>query len=138
MIESKQWFLTGSRVYGPITHESDIDIACLDIIKEQIFEIINKNFIIVTTVKNNYNNGVKFNTHEKVTINIIPLLYRDYFKWSRATKMMKCLPPILDRNIRYHIFESLCGISSFDGTPADFIPSNIIEITQDGQILIGV
>ena len=119
-------FITGTSAYGPTGPYSDIDIGCLTRDKESMISYIWKELKIVGTSASTYNNGTYLHRLQGRPINLIPLSKRHFVAWKCATEMMKCLPPITDKNLRHSVFESLCGLAAM-------VPGELAE--QEIEIL---
>lgn len=98
--------LTGSRVYGPATEKSDIDIVVMEDDAIIIKHDLRKQGVKVKTKNNRYMNssfyfclgGLKFNI-------VIATDEGEYERWKQATEQMKTIRPVLNRKERYKTFQ---------------------------------
>ncbi|TFH22030.1 hypothetical protein E4G67_04915 [Candidatus Bathyarchaeota archaeon] len=99
-------FLTGSRVYGPITENSDIDVVMEKEDALQLLETI-KTHKLDFEMFADYGDATsfKFFIFWFPPINIIITEDAvDWFKWKYATEKMRGLAPIIDREERIETF----------------------------------
>jgi len=99
--------LTGSRAYGPVSEDSDIDIVMEKKDALKLFEVLNENGVNLIREKD-YGDTSSFKfaiTDALPSINIIIAESDvDLFKWEYATNMMKGINLILDREKRIEVF----------------------------------
>jgi len=99
--------LTGSRVYGPVTENSDIDVVMF---KAEALELLNKITLLglKPEVLADYGDASSFKfslTDGLPPINIIVVDDEvDWLKWEFATNEMRALEPIVDRSERIQMF----------------------------------
>jgi len=98
--------LTGSRVYGPVTENSDIDVV---LFKTEANKLLNRVTLLGLNpeVLSDYGDAssFKFVIDGLPPINIIVVEDEvDWLKWEFATNEMKALEPIVDRNERLQMF----------------------------------
>lgn len=99
-------FLTGSRVYGPITENSDIDVVMEKEDALQLLETIKSDKLdFVMLADYGDVSSFKFFIFWFPPINIIVAEDAvDWFKWKYATEKMMEIPPIINREERIEIF----------------------------------
>ena len=100
--------ITGTRVYGPVTSESDIDIVLHYYHATRLSDFLTIIGIKVHFAKKEINpdyDGYKFDLPGLPTINIIVIRFDEEFSaWKYATQEMKKLDEISDKNERIKTF----------------------------------
>lgn len=100
-------FLTGTQVYGPATHESDIDFCVLAPFHDELYgQLRSANVALQHSL---YFNSFKFDIYlgRVFSVNIIPMPGLDFMAWHKATQAMRLTPPISDKNYRCLVFQQL-------------------------------
>ena len=99
-------FLTGSRVYGPITENSDIDVVMEKEDALQLLETIKSDKLDFEMLADYGDaSSFKFFIFWFPPINIIIAEDAvDWFRWKYATEKMMEIPPIINREERIEIF----------------------------------
>ena len=105
------FLLTGSRVYGPAKHDSDLDIVVMCDEVYKIYNYLSKHNISLsrTSAQDDYGvdggfyfdiAGIKVNI---IVANSVP----EFELWRKRTEKMKTLIPIKGRHKRISIFNSI-------------------------------
>lgn len=85
MLSAVPHFLTGSRAYGVVCHDSDFDIAVTVVDFDRVLNFFDREW----TTPSEYFRGVKFRVKgAEAVINLIPLSPRDFSAWYYATLAM--------------------------------------------------
>jgi hypothetical protein len=101
-------FLTGSRAYGPVTENSDIDIVLERSDAAELSESL-ETMGVHLEIEVDYGeaSSFKFSLPGLPIINIVVAHDDvDFEKWKYATDKMKSLPPVINREERLNIFQN--------------------------------
>lgn len=111
------FLITGTRAYGPVTEDSDLDIVVkLCDIKSITNYLLDRNIQMYSTPGQDLyaeEGGFYFDL-AGIKVNIIVAATQDEFnEWNARTERMKKLPHIEDREARIHIFRNGMILRSF-------------------------
>ena len=105
--------ITGTRAYGPISEDSDLDLVITLPDSITLLEYLAEHDIPITQLPDaeKYNNGETscfYFSLGGILINVIvPKNKEEYMNWKRRTEAMKKLPPIPDKELRVARFNAL-------------------------------
>jgi hypothetical protein len=109
-----EYIVTGTRAYGPVSEDSDLDIVVLRSDSEEIKDFLVKHNIEIYQSENQIDYDIKTGTGGfyfnilGIQINIICANDKDYFEdWKKRTEEMQKIEPIKDREKRIHAFNNL-------------------------------
>lgn len=108
--KTPRMFLTGSVVYGVTNPDSDIDV-----VMNHDHAVMLRNFIefhlkLRMEPVGGYRNSFKAEmTNLSAVLNVIALELGEMDAWWYATKCMRELPPIEDKQVRRVLFKGFCG-----------------------------
>ena len=104
-----KYLVTGSRVFGPATEESDLDIVLLTEDAQALRDWCCDHNLPVTrtTAQDQYDAGF-YVDFGGIQINIVEAFDEDDFQaWEETTQHLKKFPPITDRESRIAIFRDI-------------------------------
>ncbi len=107
---SEQYLITGTRVYGPVTKDSDLDIVITEKIQTELTTWLDKNNLETyqTSAQNLYENGGFYFNLGPIKINfILTTKGAEFDLWKIRTDEMKKLPEVKDREARIQLFNRL-------------------------------
>ena len=105
-----KYFVTGTHAYGPVTNESDLDIAMMQDEVTEILAFADKHFIPIeqTEHQKEYENGGFYLNIGNIKMNIIVMNDQEEFNaWYKRTERLKTFEPIEDREQRITFFNEI-------------------------------